>query len=328
MKLSIEVMKPGIETTVQDYPGRIGYWDLGIPPSGGMDDYSLRVANLLVGNNKGAAVLEVTAGLFSINAREDLVTALAGADMGAKLNNHPAPLWESFLVRKGDVISLPTPPQRGFRSYVAFAGGIDVPNYLGSSSTFAAGGFGGVEGRLLKAGDVLKTRPPSYELKSLTGRKADPRIIPEYTNEIEVEAIVGPHADPDFLTEDGVQDFFAENHRVDRNSNRLGYRLQPRTWKWSRTDGGVAGKHPSNIIDNGYSVGSINISGDQPIILMKDGPSAGGFICLCCVPSSAMWKIGQAAPGRDSLRFRRTSYEKALAMRNTLEEKLENGIAG
>jgi len=141
-----------------------------------------------------------------------------------------------------------------------------------------------------------------------------------------VEATVGPQAAPDFVSEDDLEAFFSEVHRVDRNANRLGYRLSPRQWRWARPDGGIAGKHPSNIIDNGYTVGSVNISGDQPIILMRDGPSAGGFICLCCVVTGSLWKVGQAAPGRDELKFKKVSYDEAIELRRGLERNLQTGI--
>jgi 5-oxoprolinase (ATP-hydrolysing) subunit C len=322
---SFEVVKGGVETTVQDYPGRLGYWDIGIPPSGPLDDYSFRLANVLVGNQPGAAALEVTAGLFSMRAKDDLVIAITGADMQPKRGNSPAPMWESFLAKEGEVVSLGIAKTSGFRAYVAVSGGIDVPEYLGSRSTFAAGGFGGFEGRVLKTGDVLKVG--KSEKLDLAGRRTKDGVAPTLTKTLEVEATVGPQAAPEYVPEDEVVAFFSEVHRVDRNANRLGYRLSPRQWKWSRTDGGIAGKHPSNIIDNGYTVGSVNISGDQPIILMRDGPSAGGFICLCCIVTGSLWKVGQAAPARDELKFKRVSYADAVELRRRIEKNVQTGIS-
>ncbi len=322
----LEILKGGIEATVQDYPGRLGYWDIGIPPSGPLDDYSLRFANILAGNDPGAAALEVAAGLFSMKVRDDFVLAVTGADMQPKLNNDPVPLWESFLARRGDVLNLGIAKTTGFRTYIGVSGGIDVPVYLGSRSTFAAGGFGGYQGRVLKPADVLGVGRSERTPPELVGRKVRASVVPKLTNTLEVEATVGPQAAPEFVPEEEVAAFFADAHKVDRNANRLGYRLSPRSWKWARQDGGIAGKHPSNIIDNGYTVGSVNISGDQPIILMRDGPSAGGFICLCCVVTGAMWKVGQAAPGRDELKFKKVSYEEAIQLRRSLERNLETGI--
>ena len=321
---SFEVLKGGVETTVQDYPGRLGYWDLGVPPSGPLDDYSFRLANVLAGNAPGVAALEVTAGLFSFRARTDLVLAITGADMQPKLGDGPAPMWESFLAKEGEVVSLSIAKTSGFRAYVAASGGIDVPEYLGSRSTFAAGNFGGFEGRTLKAGDILKVGSGT---KNLAGRKAKQGVPPTFSKTLEVEVTVGPQASPEYVPEEEVEIFLSEVHKVDRNANRLGYRLAPRQWKWARTDGGIAGKHPSNIIDNGYTVGSVNISGDQPIILMRDGPSAGGFICLCCVVTGSLWKVGQAAPGRDELKFKRVSYAEAVELRRKIEKNVKTGIS-
>jgi biotin-dependent carboxylase-like uncharacterized protein len=326
-RLTLEVVKGGVETTVQDYPGRLGYWDIGIPPSGPLDDYSLRLANILVGNKPGEAALEVTAGLLAVKATHDVLLSVTGADMQPKLNGNPAPMWESFPTHAGDVLSLGIAKTGGFRAYVAIAGGIDVPPYLGSRSTFAAGGFGGFQGRVLKPSDVLRVGTGEQDPQSLVGRRVKDGIVPRFENVLEIEVTVGPQAAPDFVPEEEVQAFFAGVHKVDRNANRLGYRLAPRQWRWARTDGGIAGKHPSNIIDNGYTVGSVNISGDQPIILMRDGPSAGGFICLCCVVTGSIWKVGQAAPGRDALKFKKVSYQEAIELRRNLERNLLTGIS-
>ncbi len=323
---SFEVIKGGVETTVQDYPGRLGYWDIGIPPSGPLDDYSMRLANLLVGNAPGEAALEVTAGLFSIKMKSDLVLAVTGADMQPTLGDKRVPLWETFEAKEGEVLNLGIAKSSGFRAYVGVAGGIDVPPYLGSRSTFAAGGFGGFEGRLLKPSDVLRVGKSEDRPASLVGKRAKKGVIPTFAKTIQVEATVGPQAAPDFVSEEDVAAFFYEVHKIDRNANRLGYRLSPRQWKWARKDGGVAGKHPSNIIDNGYTVGSVNITGDQPIILMRDGPSAGGFICLCCVVTGSLWKVGQAAPGRDEIKFKRVSYDEAIHLRKKLEKHLRKGV--
>ena len=323
---SFEVVKGGIEATVQDYPGRLGYWDIGIPPSGPLDDYSFRLANLLAGNKPGDAALEVAAGMFSMRAKGDLLVAVTGAEMQPTSGGKPVPMWESFLVKHGEDLSLGIAKTSGFRAYVAVAGGIEVPYYLGSKSTFAAGGFGGFQGRALKTGDVLEAGKTDKERARLAGRRVVENVIPKFDQTLEVEATVGPQAAPDFVKEEDLDAFFSEVHKVDRNANRLGYRLTPRQWKWARSDGGVAGKHPSNIIDNGYTVGSVNVSGDQPIILMRDGPSAGGFVCLCCVVTGSLWKVGQAAPGRDQLKFKKVSYDEAIELRRKLEKNLETGV--
>ncbi len=324
---SLEVIKGGIEATVQDYPGRLGYWDIGIPPSGPLDDYSLRLANVLVGNEPGEAAIEVAAGLFSVKMKRDVALAITGADMQPTISNNPVPMWETFLAKEGEVLTLGIAKTSGFRAYVAIAGGIDVPAYLGSKSTFAAGGFGGYEGRILKPSDVLRSGQSQHEPAKLVGRKTKPGVAPTFSKTLEIEATVGPQAAPEYVPEEEVEAFFSEVHKVDRNANRLGYRLAPRQWKWARSDGGIAGKHPSNIIDNGYTVGSVNISGDQPIVLMRDGPSAGGFICLCCAVTGSLWKVGQAAPARDELKFKKVSYDEAVELRRGIERNIQTGIS-
>src|SRR3989441_4549723 len=294
----MEVLRGGVETTVQDYPGRLGSWDIGIPPSGPLDDYSLRLANVLVGNAPGEAALEVTAGMFSVKARSDLVLAVTGADMQPTLGVRPVPMWESFLAKEGDVLSLRIAGTTGFRAYIAVAGGIVVPSYLGSRSTFAAGGFGGFEGRVLKPSDLLKVGSSERTPSELVGRKARDGVIPRFAKTIEVQATVGPQAAPDFVSEDDLEAFFSEVHRVDRNANRLGYRLSPRQWRSARLDGGIAGEHPSHIFEKRYTVGSVNISGGHPILPMRAGPSAGGVSFLLCGGGRPLLEGGGGGPRR------------------------------
>ncbi|MFQ5998939.1 MAG: 5-oxoprolinase/urea amidolyase family protein [Candidatus Bathyarchaeia archaeon] len=322
---TIEVVKGGIESAVQDFPGRLGYWSIGIPPSGPMDSFAFRLANRLVGNEVGEAALEVAAGMAAFKFLKDTCLAITGADMQPTVNSSSVPMWENVLVKSKDVLELRTLRGSGFRTYIALAGGIDVPVYLGSRSTFAAGGFGGFNGRALKAGDVLETFNPSTPISQLTGRTLK-SPIPAYTSELQIEVMEGPHSAPDFFTEDDMKSFFSEPFKVDLNSNRLGYRLAARKWTWARPDGGIAGKHPSNILDNGYSVGAVNVSGDQPIILTVDGPSLGGFVCCACVISASLWKIGQARPGRDNLRFKKVSMDEATDKRKSLERSLIEAV--
>ena len=178
---ALEVVKGGIEASVQDYPGRLGYWDIGIPPSGPLDDYSFRLANALVGNEPGDAAIEVAAGLFSMKMKRDVALAVTGADMQPTIGGGPAPLWETFIAKEGETLTLGIAKTSGFRAYVAVAGGIDVPEYLGSKSTFAAGAFGGFEGRVLKPSDVLKAGHSRHELSKLAGRKTKPGVAPTFS---------------------------------------------------------------------------------------------------------------------------------------------------
>lgn len=314
----MEILEGGLQTTVQDWPGRVGFLDLGMYPAGPMDMFAHRVANLLVGNEQGAAALEVTVGNFKASFSDRRTVAVTGADTQPKLNGEPVPLWESFEVGAGDVLALGF-PKSGFRSTVAVGGAIDVPDYLGSRATFTVGSVGGFEGRGLRKGDRVALGPAG---PPAPGRRLKTAAIPAYGTEWEIEAMRGPQADPDYLTAEDMDVFFSKSWKVDRNSNRMGVRLEPGDWTWARASGGIAGGHPSNILDNGYAVWTVNVSGDQPILLVADGPSLGGFICNATVVYAATWKIGQLAPGRDHIRFREVSLEQAVELARRLEETL------
>jgi urea carboxylase len=317
----LEVLEGGIQTTVQDYPGRVGYLDLGTYPAGPMDHFAFRVANLLVGNPQGAAALEVTLGGVKTRFHDERVLAVTGADMQTALNGKLLPLWESVKVSAGDLLEMKTVKGAGFRSYIAISGAIDVPLYMGSRATFTVGGFGGFEGRGLKKGDHVKlnpTPPPG----SLAGRRLRAALRPTYGSPWTIEAMRGPQADPDYMTPEDMQFFFTHTWKVDRNSNRMGVRLESHKWTWARTSGGVAGGHPSNILDDGYAVWTVNVSGDQPIILVADGPSLGGFICNATLVSASTWKVGQLMPGRDTITFREVTIAEAIAMARALDETI------
>lgn len=317
----LEVLEGGIQTTVQDFPGRQGLLDQGICPAGPFDSLAFRLANLLVGNDPGAAGLEITAGNFQATFHDDVVIALCGANMRPKLDGEPAPMWESIRVSAGQTLALASIEGGGFRSYLAVAGAIDVPEYLGSRATYVPGGIGGFEGRALKKGDRVATGPVD-DLDARSGRRVHAELIPVYTTEWELEAVPGPQAAPDYWTWNDFDFFFANTWKLDRNSNRMGYRLQSHDWEFARKTGGVAGGHPSNILDDGYAIGAVNIAGNQPIILGVDGPTLGGFICTAGVAYGAMWKLGQMAPGRDQIRFKELTIEQAADLARATEARI------
>jgi urea carboxylase len=307
---TIDVLEPGTQTTVQDYPGRVGYWDVGVPPSGPMDDYASRVANRLVGNDEGAALLELTLSGPTLRFNCDAVASLAGADMAAELDGVPFETWRAAIVRAGSVLRMRTVVGAGCRSYLAVRGGFDVPTYLGSKSTFVLGGFGGHGGRPLQHGDVLHigASVPSDEHLSAAPRG----LVPTYASPWEIAVLYGPHAAPDFFTDTFLREFFEASWKVHYNSNRLGIRLLGPKPEFSRLDGGEAGLHPSNIHDTEYAIGTINFTGDMPVILAKDGPSLGGFVCPATVAKCDLWKVGQLKPG-DAMRFVRITLDEAVA---------------
>jgi urea carboxylase len=294
---AVDVVDPGTQTTVQDYPGRLGYWHVGVPPSGPMDALAFRAANRLVGNAESAAGLEVAVTGPTLRFATDTAIALTGADFGATLDGVPIALWAAVPVKAGAVLAMLGSPSAGARAYVAIAGGIDVPEYLGSRSTFILGKFGGHAGRTLRAGDVL-------HLGTAAGEPTPVETPPEYGHEWEIGVLYGPHGAPDFFTSEDIEMFFGTAWKVHYNSDRTGTRLIGPKPKWARRDGGEAGLHPSNIHDNAYAIGAVDFTGDMPIILGPDGPSLGGFVCPAVVVDAELWKVGQLRPG-DRVRFRR-----------------------
>jgi urea carboxylase len=321
--MALEVLEGGVQTTVQELPGRTGFLDLGVFPAGPMDHFAFRAANLLVGNAATAAALEVTAGGFKARFAEPRLVAVTGADMVPTLNGVALAAWESVAVAAGDVIALRAPQHGGFRAYVAVAGAIDVPEYLGSRATFTVGGFGGFQGRALKKGDAVALGAARGQAAR---RRFDPARRPAYGEAWEIAAVRGPQADPDYLTAEDMRFFFEHAWKVDRNSNRMGVRLESHDWRWARSSGGVAGGHPSNILDNGYPVWGVNVCGNQPIVLTADGPTLGGFICAATIVEASTWKVGQLVPGRDTVRFREVTVEEAVRLAETLDRELAAAV--
>jgi urea carboxylase len=310
-----EVIVPGLETSIQDYPGRIGFWNQGFPPSGPMDSWSFRLANLLVGNEAGAAGLEVQYMGPTLKFQRDGVIAITGADMQPKLDGQPVPLWESVAVKAGQTLVL-TSSKLGVRSYIAIAGGIDTPPWLGSRSTFHKAGVGGMQGRALQKGQVV----PVAKGKGTPGRMAKPDCRPSFaTDKIwTIEVVAGPN--DDWIDEAGHRQFLSTNWKLSSKSDRTGFRLEGPQWTFTEKAYKKApenGAEPSNIIDQGYPLGAINLAGQTPIILVNDGPSMGGFINPYTVPSAAFWKLGQSKPG-DIYRFKSISVDEAQTLRKKL----------
>ena len=322
----VEVLVAGTATSVQDYPGREGYWDIGVPPSGPMDDYAFRMANRLVGNAPQAAALECTLNGPTLKFHCDAIVALTGANTPATLDGDECPLWSAFDVKAGQVLKLGK-VLSGCRSYVAVRNGIDVPLYLGSRATFALGQFGGHAGRVLRNGDTLAISQPQLPACTTPAPVAQParldaQLVPTYPSHWHIGVVYGPHGAPDFLTPEAIDMFFATDWQVHYNSNRLGIRLVGPRPTWARSDGGEAGLHPSNVHDCEYAIGSINFSGDTPIILTRDGPSLGGFVCPVTIAKAELWKVGQVKPG-DTIRFQPLSCAQAVA----LQQRQEAAIA-
>ena len=308
----VKVIKKGLETSVQDYPGRIGTLNLGFPPSGPMDSWSFRLANVLVDNEPGTAALECQFMGPTLKFNSDRVIAITGADMSPKIDGSPVPLWESLEVKKDQVLEMAF-ATIGARSYIAFSGGINTTPWLGSRSTFHKAGVGGIDGKAIQDGQII----PLNKSKSVAGRKIKKSSIPVMSTNKKwsVEVVKGPN--DDWVDEKGHKMFLNSDWKLQSKSDRTGYRLDGPNWTFTEkaTHKGLEhGTFPSNIIDQGYPVGAINLAGQTPIILVNDGPSMGGFIVPYTVPSTSFWKLGQAKPG-DSFNFVEISVEKAQTLR-------------
>ncbi|UXY18828.1 5-oxoprolinase/urea amidolyase family protein [Streptomyces cynarae] len=293
----IEVVAAGTLTTVQDWPGRTGYWQVGVPPCGPMDDLSFRLGNRALGNAEGAPGLECTLQGPTLRFTHATTVCVTGAPAPVTVDGTPVAQWEPVTVPAGAVLEVGAPSEHGLRTYVLFAGGgLDVPAFLGSTATFTLGRFGGHGGRALRTGDVLHGGTVT------TGSPVPAADRPAFTSSWLLGALEGPHAAPEFFTEDDIHDFYAAEWKAHFNSARTGVRLVGPKPRWARPDGGEAGLHPSNIHDTPYSVGAVDYTGDMPVLLGPDGPSLGGFVCPATVPTRERWKLGQLRPG-DTVRF-------------------------
>jgi len=296
---TLDVIAGGTQTTVQDYPGRLGYWAVGIPPSGPMDDRSLRLGNRLLGNPAGTAALEITMSGPTLRFNTDAVVAITGAALAVSIDGAEQPMHTTLLVPAGATLALGAICGAGARAYLCVRGGFDVAHYAGSASTFTLGQFGGHGGRALRAGDVLHLAP-------LADRSAGTQLPAELTAPLAdvrvLRTIYGPHGAPEYFSAAYIERFFATDWEVHFNSSRTGVRLIGPKPEWARPDGGEAGLHPSNIHDNPYAIGAIDFTGDMPVILGPDGPSLGGFVCPVTVIEADLWQIGQMKAG-DKIRF-------------------------
>jgi antagonist of KipI len=301
--MSIEIVRAGPLTTVQDL-GRSGYGALGIPASGAMDAVALRLANRLVGNPEHSAALEFTLTGPEIRFEADHWAAIAGSRFEATLDERMMPNAESFPVGRGQTLRIGRSLE-GARGYLALQGGVDVPPLLGSRSTFAAGGFGGLEGRALRGGDRLPIgRHPSEARR----RRLVRGLLPAYRAEAELRAIPGPQTEA--FTAGGAEAFFAAGYRVSSRSDRVGLRLE-----------GQAIEHTcgADLLPEGLAPGAVQVPADgQPILLAVDRPTTGGYVKIATIITADLWRVGQAKPG-DRLRFVAVSVDEARALYRTLE---------
>ncbi|WP_207002701.1 urea carboxylase [Trinickia mobilis] len=311
MPHTIDVLDGGVQTTVQQTPGRLGYWDIGVPPSGPMDDLSFRLANELLGNAPDAAGLECAMVGATLRFNTTTLFVLGGAPLAATLDGEPVEFWQVTRAAAGSVLKLGGVTGAGMRACLALKGGLRVPDYLGSKATFTLGQFGGHAGRALRKGDVLHLAVDAG--RGEPGAVLDPARVPELTHDWTLGVLDGPHGAPDFFTPDDIAMLYGTQWTVHYNSSRTGVRLIGPKPEWARADGGEAGLHPSNIHDNAYAIGAVDFTGDMPVILGPDGPSLGGFVCPVTVVGDELWKLGQLRPG-DTVRFAPVPVQEPASM--------------
>ena len=298
--IGIEVVSPGMFTTVQDWPGRVGYWHVGVPPSGPMDDLSFRIGNQVLGNPEGAAGLECTKAGPALRFSNPAWVCVTGAAVPVRLDGAPVAQWQSVRIPAGGLLEIGVIAGPGMRCYVLIEGGVAAPEFLGSAATFTQGVFGGHHGRALRESDRLSAVGLGGAPPALT--RAPSQIQPSIGRHWQLAVTEGPHAAPEFMTRADMTVLTTTDYTVHFNSDRTGVRLVGPKPRWARPDGGDAGLHPSNIHDTAYSIGALDFTGDTPILLGPDGPSLGGFVCPVTVVRGDRWKLGQLSPG-DTVRL-------------------------
>lgn len=314
--MAIEVVAPGLGCTVQDQ-GRLGHYDVGIPPSGALDLFSALAANLLVGNDEQAAVLEAAYMGPQLRFTVPTVVAVTGATMPLTVSGQPRPQWESFDVAAGDLLEFGF-LEKGARIYIAVAGGFDVPAILGSRSTYALGGFGGFAGRPLQAGDVLEAGAGAGR----PGQQVPEHLRPVLTRDQELRTVLGLY---DYrLTERGLATLLETTWTLSPVADRIGFRYSGAELEWKpREQPFGAGSDPSNIVDAGYPLGSIQVPGGvEPIILHRDAVSGGGYAMVGTVISADLDTVAQSSPGTRT-RLRPVSLDEALEARADRRRRTE-----
>lgn len=304
---SLEIMNPGLLTTVQDC-GRYGYQKFGVPISGAMDRYSLRIANILVGNEDYQGCIEVTFGGLKIKFNEDSIIAITGANLKPKVNGKEVSMWRALEVKCDDVLEF-AGPVSGIRSYISFCGGLDLPNVLNSKSTDLKSKLGGFNGRKLNRGDKIKIKHSSI---STTKKHPIEKYIPRYENEITLNVILGPQ--DNLFKDDSITRFLNGEYEVTNDCDRMGYRLSGPKIEHVDT---------ADIISDGVSYGAIQVPGSgQPIIMMADSQTTGGYTKIAFVVSSDLHLLAQAKPG-NKIKFKEISIEDAHLKYKKLENDLE-----
>jgi antagonist of KipI len=310
--MSLEILESGGLSTLQD-AGRTGWMQFGVPASGAMDVFAFRAANALVGNPAGCAAIEVGLGDAVFQAKQDCIIAVAGAGYRLSIYIWEFPLWSSYFVRAGWNIHL-SKTEAGLWTYLAVAGGFQSQPVLGSRSTFLRGAFGGLEGRLLQAGDILPTGTPPGSSAQLAARTLPEEARPKYTDRPMINVVMGPQMD--FFADESVEAFFSSEYSLSLTSDRMGYRLEGPSLQRRRQ---------AELISEGMSVGAIQVpAGGQPIVMMADCPTTGGYPKIGAVASADLPLLAQCVPNRSRIRFQTTSVETAQENYRALMSGLNN----
>ena len=314
---ALEVLDGGVQSTVQDAEGMMGYWTVGVPPCGAMDSYSFKIGNKLLGNDLNTAGIELTMRGGTYRFRTTTSFCITGADMSATLDGETVPMYTVINASPMQELKFKT-CTKGMRTYLLIAGGIDVPKIMGSSSTFTDGKFGGHNGRALRTGDVLHLTKNCVTDKINSFNK---EYVPHIENTWTIGVIPGPQPTYEYLKPEYLDTLTGSEYTVNFNSARTGIRLNGPIPQWVREDGGEAGLHPSNIHDNAYAIGTLDLTGDQSILLGPDGPSLGGFVCSVTTAKGELWKLGQLHPG-DKVNFQFLTLEQAEKIRKNEEKNI------
>ena len=324
------VLDGGLDTAVQDYPGRIGYWNIGIPPSGPFDSVAFRLGNLLVGNSEGDAGLEIAIMGPKLEVLDKASIAITGANLSPMVNGDPIQMWHSVDVEKGDIISFGL-CKSGCRGYLAVKGGIDCPPFLGSKSTYAQGGIGGIEGRKLRKGDLVRTGSTKADSDGPRHLRMKEEFIPKYPTECELRVVLGPQ--DDYLEDGFLLEMYAlgkESWKVSPLFDRVGVRLSGPPHKWKPPEvRPPSGAHPSNINLVYCGLGIVGVAGEVPTVCGVDGVSLTGYTSVATLVSADMWRLGQVK-AYDKIRFRAVTLNEARRARDESERivQKDNLVAG
>ncbi len=309
--MSLEIIEVNGLATIQD-SGRVGWRKFGVPTSGAMDAFAFRTANLLAGNDPNCAAIEIGLGDIALRALRDCVVSVAGVGFGLSVYIWDFPLWSSYYIRGGWTIRL-NKQDSGMWAYIAVSGGVRTPPVLGSASTYLRSPFGGLDGRQLQAGDVLKSGTPSRSLNNLAARTLPESARPLYGDDLILDIIIGPQEK--YFTDESTATFISHEYTVSPTSDRMGYRLEGEK---------LIHRNKTELVSEGMTMGAIQVpSSGQPIVMMADSPTTGGYPKIGTVARADLPLLAQCVPGKSKIRFRKTTVVKAQKKYRELMSGLE-----